>query len=119
MRLTKLSGEALLDTVVANDLDDVVRIDALHTGQRKPEYWQRVFRVFFNGGKEGLRVGLAAEADGVVRGYLLGEVRAFDTVLISSEVAGKIDVVKVEVGDRVRQIRAGERYLRLGGDPDR
>jgi membrane fusion protein (multidrug efflux system) len=32
---------------------------------------------------------------------LVGEIRAFDTVMVSSEVAGKIDRVLVEVGDRV------------------
>jgi membrane fusion protein (multidrug efflux system) len=33
---------------------------------------------------------------------LVGEVRVFDTVKVSPEVAGAIDSVKVEVGDRVR-----------------
>lgn len=33
---------------------------------------------------------------------LVGEVRAFDTVAVSPEVAGKVDQVHVEVGDRVR-----------------
>jgi membrane fusion protein (multidrug efflux system) len=32
---------------------------------------------------------------------LVGEIRAFDTVTVSSEVAGKVDRVMVEVGDRV------------------
>ena len=32
---------------------------------------------------------------------LVGEVRAFDTVTMSSEVGGKVDRVLVEVGDRV------------------
>lgn len=32
---------------------------------------------------------------------LVGEIRAFDTVTISSEVAGKVDTVLAEVGDRV------------------
>jgi membrane fusion protein (multidrug efflux system) len=32
---------------------------------------------------------------------LVGEVRAFDTVIVSSEVTGKVDSVLVEVGDRV------------------
>ena len=32
---------------------------------------------------------------------LVGEIRAFDTVHVSSEVAGKVDRVLVEVGDRV------------------
>lgn len=33
---------------------------------------------------------------------LVGEIRAFDTVSVAPEVAGTIDTVKVEVGDRVR-----------------
>ncbi|MEJ2580336.1 MAG: efflux RND transporter periplasmic adaptor subunit [Acidobacteriota bacterium] len=33
---------------------------------------------------------------------LVGEIRAFDTVTVSSEVAGKVDRVLAEVGDRVR-----------------
>ena len=77
----------------ANDMDDVVRIDALHTGQRKSDYWQRVFRDFFDGGREELRVGLAAEADGVVQGYLLGEVRAFE---FGSEACGWVFAVGVD-----------------------
>ena len=77
----------------ADDLDDVVRIDALHTGQRKPEYWQRVFGDFFNGGRDQPRVGLAAEAGGVVQGYLLGEVRAFE---FGSEACGWIFAVTVD-----------------------
>jgi RND family efflux transporter MFP subunit len=32
---------------------------------------------------------------------LVGEIRAFDTVIVSSEVAGKVDRVLAEVGDRV------------------
>jgi ribosomal protein S18 acetylase RimI-like enzyme len=77
----------------ADDLDDVVRIDALHTGQRKPEYWQRVFRDFFDGERDELRVGLAAEAAGVVQGYLLGEVRAFE---FGSEACGWVFGVGVD-----------------------
>ena len=84
----------------ANDLDDVVRIDALHTGQRKPEYWQRVFRDFFNGEREELRVGLAAEENGVVQGYLLGEVRAFE---FGSEACGWVFAIGVDQ----RNLRTG------------
>ena len=76
-----------------NDLDDVVRIDALHTGQRKPEYWQRVFRDFFNGEREELLVGLAAERNGVVQGYLLGEVRAFE---FGSDACGWVFAIGVD-----------------------
>ena len=84
----------------ADDLDDVVRIDALHTGQRKPEYWQRVFGDFFNGGRDQPRVGLAAEAGGVVQGYLLGEVRAFE---FGSEACGWVFAVGVDQ----RNLRSG------------
>jgi ribosomal protein S18 acetylase RimI-like enzyme len=83
-----------------SDFDDVVRIDALHTGQSKPEYWQLVFRDFFIGGSEELRVGLAAEADGVVQGYLLGEVRAFE---FGSEACGWVFAVGVDQ----RNLRSG------------
>jgi len=34
---------------------------------------------------------------------LVGEIRAFDTVIVSSEVAGKVDRVLAEVGDRVER----------------
>jgi RND family efflux transporter MFP subunit len=34
---------------------------------------------------------------------LVGELRAFDTLSVSSEVAGRVDAVMVEVGDRVRR----------------
>jgi membrane fusion protein (multidrug efflux system) len=37
---------------------------------------------------------------------LVGEVRSFDTVSISTEVAGKVDKVHVEVGDRVERGQA-------------
>jgi len=80
----------------ADDLEEVVRIDALHTGQRKPEYWKRVFGDFFNGGRNESPVGLAAEREGKLAGYLLGEVRAFE---FGSEACGWIFAVGVDKGD--------------------
>ncbi len=61
------------------DLRAVVRIDAAHTGRRKPRYWARQFRDLLARGRgEPPRVGLAAVDGGVLVGYLVGEVRAFE-----------------------------------------
>ena len=60
------------------DLAGVTRIDAHHTGARKPGYWKRVFAEFLGRRAGHVRVGLAAEVEGRLAGYLLGEVRAFE-----------------------------------------
>lgn len=78
-----------------DDLDDVVRIDALHTGEDKPAYWTRVFRDFLGPDRNGVRVGLAAHDGGAVVGYLLGEVRAFE---FGSEPCGWVFAVGVDTG---------------------
>lgn len=73
-------------------LDGVVRIDALHTGERKPRYWERVFEPFLSPEGRG-RVGLAAEVEGRLIGYLFGEVRAFE---FGSEPCGWVFAVGVD-----------------------
>ena len=75
------------------DLADVTRIDAHHTGTRKPAYWKRVLREFLGGRESRTRVGLAAVLDGHVAGYLLGEVRAFE---FGSEPCGWVFAVGVD-----------------------
>jgi ribosomal protein S18 acetylase RimI-like enzyme len=60
------------------DLAGVIRIDAHHTGARKPAYWKRVFAEFLGRRAGHVRVGLAADVEGRLAGYLLGEVRAFE-----------------------------------------
>ena len=75
------------------DLDEVVRIDALHTGERQAEYWQRVLGDFLGGESGRVRVGLAATRGGRLVGYLLGEVRAFE---FGSEACGWIFGVGVD-----------------------
>jgi len=97
-------------------LDAVMRIDTLHTGERKPRYWRRVFDEFLAADAEG-RVGLVAEIDTGVIGYLLGEVRAFE---FGSEACGWLFSVGVDPA----QARSGvasallehacERFRRLG-----
>jgi len=75
------------------DVEAVVRIDAEHTGRRKPEYWNRVFRDFLNGDEAAQRIGLAAEIRGELIGYLLGEVRAFE---FGSEACGWVLAIGVD-----------------------
>jgi ribosomal protein S18 acetylase RimI-like enzyme len=75
------------------DQAEVVRLDALHTGRRKPAYWRRVFEGFVHAGRGAHRVGLAAEQDGRLVGYLIGEVRAFE---FGSEPCGWIFAVGVD-----------------------
>jgi ribosomal protein S18 acetylase RimI-like enzyme len=74
-------------------LDDVVRIDALHTGMANPDYWADVFARFLDASGDRRRVGLVVEVDGRPVGYLLGEVRAFE---FGSEPCGWIFGVGVD-----------------------
>ena len=87
----------------AAHLDDVIRIDALHTGVPKPGYWRNVFERFLDARSGDNRVGLAAEDRGKTIGYLLGEVRAFE---FGSEACGWIFGVGVDPG-RLRTGVAG------------
>ncbi len=76
-----------------SDLADVTRIDAHHTGARKPAYWKRVLAEFLGQRDARQHVGLAAELDGRLAGYLLGEVRAFE---FGSEPCGWVFAVGVD-----------------------
>ena len=81
----------------STDADDLVAIDGLHTGQRKPEYWQRVIHEGLQPNDRALRVGLVATAtDGGVVAYLLAEVRAFE---FGSPPCGWIFAVGVRPGE--------------------
>ena len=76
-----------------DDLADVVRIDAEHSGVHKPDYWAGVFRDFLEVETAGPRVGLAAVEGSRMIGYLLGEVRAFE---FGSEACGWVFGIGVE-----------------------
>jgi ribosomal protein S18 acetylase RimI-like enzyme len=75
------------------DLDDVVRIDALHTDTPKRDWWVGVFDDFLAGRRRRERIGLAAHRDGRLVGFLLGEVRAFE---FGSEVCGWVFALGVQ-----------------------
>jgi len=82
-----------------DDLSAVIRIDALHTGEPKPEYWRAVFDDFLRGERRRPRVGLAVDGPDGMLGYLLGEVRAFE---FGSEPCGWVFAVGVDP-DAVRR----------------
>lgn len=75
------------------DLEDVIRIDAIHTGAEQPEYWARLFRQFLGRAPGHTRIGLAATVGGQLAAFLFAEVRAFE---FGSEPCGWILEVGVE-----------------------
>ncbi len=91
-----MAGELHLRRLTQRDALAVTRIDAHHTGQRKPAYWRRVLADFLARPRDGrARVGLAALEGNRLVGYLLGEVRAFE---FGSEPCGWIFAVGVDPG---------------------
>lgn len=72
-----------------DDLAEVVRIDAAHSGIENPEYWASLLRGF----RGRHRVRLAAEIGDRLVGHLLGEVRAFE---FGSEPCGWVFAVGVD-----------------------
>jgi len=75
------------------DLPEVVRIDAIHTGEEQRPYWTRLFREFLGASPGRTRVALAAEVDGTLAGFLFADVRAFE---FGSEPCGWILEVGIE-----------------------
>lgn len=86
--------------LAADDLNDVVRVDAFHTGAEQRPYWVRLFKDFVEPGHESQKVALAAEVNGGFAGFLLADVRAFE---FGSEPCGWI----LEVGIDPAFVRLG------------
>jgi ribosomal protein S18 acetylase RimI-like enzyme len=60
-----------------SDLEEVIAIDGEITGLAKPAYWRDLFeRYHERDGRQ--RYFLVAESDGTVRGFIIGEVRAWE-----------------------------------------
>jgi GNAT superfamily N-acetyltransferase len=100
--MSRASSRASIEVRELSDahLEGVVRIDALHSGARKPDYWRRVFEELLGPDPGSPRVGLAAVEGARLVGYLLGEVRAFE---YGSEPCGWV----VALGVDPRHTRAG------------
>jgi ribosomal protein S18 acetylase RimI-like enzyme len=95
-----MTGAAVIRELRSRDLASVVRIDAVQTGELKPAYWKRVFRQFLAAKSDVARVGLVAERDRRVVGFLLADVRAFE---FGSEPCGWI----LEIGVEPKFTRSG------------
>lgn len=81
-----------------DDLAEVVRIDALHTGRSKPETWQQIFDRFLGAGGE-RTFGFGVEGERGLAGYLFGEIRAVE---FGSGPCGWVFAVGIEE-DRMRR----------------
>jgi ribosomal protein S18 acetylase RimI-like enzyme len=64
--------------LAAADLQRVVRIDAVQTGQPKPAYWKQLFLDFVGRRTGRGRIALAADARGRLAGFVFGDIRAFE-----------------------------------------
>jgi ribosomal protein S18 acetylase RimI-like enzyme len=94
-----MTASTRIRPLVRRDLADVVRIDAIHTGQEQRPYWTRLFREFLAPAPGRQRVALAADVEGELAGFLLADVRAFE---FGSEPCGWILEVGVDP-DRARR----------------
>ena len=95
--MSRISRQAVIRVrdLCVEDLDEVVRIDASHSGESKPGYWNDVMRNFLGARPGPARIALAAEDGGRLIGYLLGEVRAFE---FGSDACGWVFAIGVDPG---------------------
>ncbi|MCA9001672.1 MAG: GNAT family N-acetyltransferase [Planctomycetes bacterium] len=96
------------------DLNSVIRLDALLTGQSKRMYWEEVFDRLE---KDSSCLGFSYEGPDGMEGYLFGEVRAFE---FGSDLCGWITAlgVRPESGRRGRASslleQAKSRFAQMG-----
>jgi GNAT superfamily N-acetyltransferase len=81
--------------LTSGDLEEVVRIDALHTGEAKPAYWQRIFGEFLGRDSDPRTFGVGVDGGEGLAGYLFGEIRAAE---FGSETCGWVFAVGVDPG---------------------
>ena len=61
-----------------DDLAEVARIDALHTGQSKHAYWRRIFDEYLGPEGRDRTFGFGIESEDGLAGFLFGEIRAVE-----------------------------------------
>lgn len=111
--------EVAVRSLEASDFAEIVRIDGLVTGKRKPAYWTRVFADVFAPRAAGTRVGIVAASRSGLAGFLLGDVRAFE---FGSEACGWVFAVGVDPAHGRRRVgstllaEASRRFRAAGVD---
>jgi ribosomal protein S18 acetylase RimI-like enzyme len=60
------------------DNQAIIKIDAIHSGKAKPEYWEERLKPFFGSSKKQVTLGYVAVTAGKVIGYILAEARAWE-----------------------------------------
>ena len=61
----------------AKDIQAVIRLDEIHTGLAKPDYWREMFTAYVGEDHFG-RFFLIAEVSGEVAGFIVGEIRTWE-----------------------------------------
>jgi ribosomal protein S18 acetylase RimI-like enzyme len=87
------------------DVGQIIAIDAEVTGLEKTDYWYEVYRRY-GGSRTRQRSFLVAEADGVVEGFVIGDVRDWE---FGSPPCGWVFGISVRPG--ARQAGLGTRLL--------
>lgn len=65
--------------IEADDHDAIIAIDAIHSGEAKPQYWQERLKPFVESNrKRRITLGYVAVAEGKVIGYILAEGRSWE-----------------------------------------
>ncbi len=72
-----MNAEAHIRDAVAGDLDTVIRLDEIHTGLAKPDYWREMFQAYVTEDHFG-RYFLIAELSGEMAGFIVGEIRTWE-----------------------------------------
>ena len=62
---------------VAGDIQTIIRLDEIHTGLAKPDYWQEMFTLYVSEAHFG-RFFLVADVSGAAAGFIVGEIRTWE-----------------------------------------
>lgn len=86
---------AAVRSLCQSDLEEVVRIDALHTGVSKRGYWTKIFDQYLDPAGRHRTFGFGIEGERGLAGYLFGEIR---DVEFGSGLCGWVFAVGIEEG---------------------